>query len=92
MVHGILYCRKNGTAILFFSIVSGDIMSQKYHLYCKYFLIKHKPFIREVHNSQGGPIPDHEENYDSYYSSLVEEEGPISETILEDDHPTAKQW
>ena len=47
--------------------------------------------MAEVCHSWGGPINDPEENYDSENSSLVEEEGPILETIVEDDHPTAKQ-
>ena len=63
---------EKSTLLYCLSIVSGDIMSQKYHLYCEYLLIKHKPFIGEVHNSWGGHITDPEENYDNENCSLVE--------------------
>ena len=50
--------KKNGRDHL--SKKLGDQMSQQYHLYCKYFLLKHKPWHGNVNNDWVGPVTDPE--------------------------------
>ena len=54
--------RRGRAVILTYPAKSGDRMSRYYHLYCKYFLIKHKPWHGNVNNAWGGPILDPEPN------------------------------
>ena len=42
-------------------------MSRQYHIYCEYFLLKHKPCHGNVNNYWGGPITDHYEDEDAPY-------------------------
>ena len=42
-------------------------MSKQYHLYCKYFLLNHKPWHENVHNSWSDTISDPEKHKDTSY-------------------------
>ena len=49
-------------------------MLHYYHVYCKYFLIKHKPWHGNVNNAWGGPIPDPNTNEDEDEELLLLED------------------
>ena len=67
--------RDNRTAVLTYSDKYGYIMSQYYHLYYKYFLIKHKPWHGNYNDAWGVPItdPDHDE-YEDEEALLLEDD------------------
>ena len=46
------------TVVITFPNISSDPMSQSYHRYCKYFLVKHKTCHGNVNQEWGGPIID----------------------------------
>ena len=49
--NGKLTVRDNRTDGLNYPGKSGDIMPQYYHLYWKYFLIKHNPWLGNVNDA-----------------------------------------
>ena len=55
---GELVKRTKRTVVITFPSLSSDSMSQFYHRYCKFFLIKHKPWNGNVNQAWGGPIID----------------------------------
>ena len=57
---GKLALREKRTAVITYPKKLGDQMSQQYHLYCKYFLLKHKPWHGNVNNDWVGPVTDPE--------------------------------
>ena len=52
---GELIVRNKRTVILMFLNISSDPTSISYHLFCKYFLIKHRPWYWYVANAWYGP-------------------------------------
>lgn len=70
--------RNRRIVVITFPQRSSSTTSPKYHLYCKNFLIKHKPWRDSIHNVWGGRITD------------PNSENP-SET-LEDGHDIAKEY
>ena len=52
--------RNNKTVVLTFPTTSNSRMSCYYDQYCKYFLVKHKPWHGSIENDWGGPITDPE--------------------------------
>ena len=68
--------RNRRTVVITFPQRSKSETSPKYHLYCKNFLIKHKPWRDSIHNVWGGRITD------------PDSENPNE--LLEDGHEIAK--
>ena len=68
--------RSKRTVIITFPNQSSDPMSRFFHLYCKFFLIKHKPWKDSVVQAWNGPIVDED-------NELIDDD---------DNNPIAKQW
>ena len=73
---GYLIPRTKQTVVLAFPFRSSDSNSTYYHIYCKFFLIKHKPWFCHISNALDGLIEN---------TSDVEHD-------LDDNDPICKAW
>ena len=69
---GNLIPRTKRTVVLAFTFWSSDSDSIYYHIYCKFFIIKHKPWFGDISNAWDGSI---ENTYDAEHN--LDENGPI---------------